>query len=122
MTVAGVLVLAACGAERTFEPAEFVEAANEQGAGMELGEPLASAEGGNEVFAVELASSATQVHGGGSLLVADGVEEGEAEFARCESAASLICYRAANVVVRLEEVGPEQGAQLEEALKALESE
>jgi hypothetical protein len=117
-----VLALGACGGERTFGPQEFVEAANEQGAGMELGEPLSSAGSESEIYAIELASSATQVHGGGSLLVADDVEQGEAEFARCERAASLICYRAANVVVRLEEATPEQGAQLEEAITALGSE
>lgn len=116
------LLLAGCGGERTFEPEEFVEAANEQGAGMELGEPLSSSGSGYEVIAVELASSATQVHGGGSLVVADDVEEGEAQFARCERAASLTCYRAANVVLRLEEVAPEQAEQLEGAFTALESE
>ena len=115
------IVLAACGEDRTFEAQEFVEEANAQGAGMELGEPLTSADAGSEVFAVELASSATQVHGGGSLIVVDDVEAAQAEFTRCESAASLTCYRAANVVVRLEEVSPEQRSQLDEAFNALGS-
>jgi hypothetical protein len=117
----GTVLLVACGGDRNFEASEFVEEANEHGAGMELGEPLSAGETGNEVYAVELASSATQVHGGGSLVVADDVEAGQAEFARCESAASLVCYRAANVVLRLEEVDPEQQSQLDEAFSALGS-
>ena len=116
-----VPLLAGCGEERTFDAEEFVEEANARGAGMELGEPLSSADPGSEVHAVELASSATQVHGGGSLIVVDDVESGQAEFTRCESAASLTCYRAANVVLRLEEVSPEQRAQLDEAFSALGS-
>jgi hypothetical protein len=120
--LAVLAILAACGGERTFEAAEFVEEANAHGAGMELGEPLSSTGAAGEVFAVELASSATQVHGGGSLIVVDDAEEAQAEFARCESAASLVCYRAANVVLRLEEVSPEQRAQLDEAFTELGSE
>lgn len=121
LVAACALALAACGEERTYEAEEFVDEANAQGAGMELGEPLSSTDAGTEVFAIELASSATQVHGGGSLIVGEDVEEGQAEFARCESAASLICYRAANVVLRLEEIAPEQRSQLDEAFSALGS-
>jgi hypothetical protein len=119
--VAGVLTLVACGGERTFEAEEFVDEANEHGAGMELGEPLSAVHTETEVFSVELASSATQVHGGGSLVVADDLEDGQAEYERCEGAASLTCYRAANVVLRLEDVSPEQRAQIDGAFAALES-
>lgn len=113
--------LAACGGDRTFEAQEFIDEANAQGAGLELGEELSSSGTDTEVFSVALASSATQVSGGGSLAVAEDAEGGEAEFARCESAATLVCYRAANVVLRLEEVSPEQRAQLDEAFTKLES-
>ncbi len=113
--------VAACGGERTFEAEEFVEEANQLGAGLELGERLSSTEGGGEVVAVELASSATQVHGGGSLVIVDDVEAAQAEFTRCESAAILTCYRAANVVLRLEEIAPEQRSQLDEAFTDLGS-
>jgi hypothetical protein len=116
------LALGSCGGERTFEADEFVEDVNEHGAGVELGEPLSSAETGHEIFAVELAASATQVHGGGSLVVTGDSEEAQAEHARCESAASLTCYRAANVVLRLEEVSPDQRAKLDQAFTELESE
>jgi hypothetical protein len=116
------LALISCGGERTFEADEFVEAVNEHGAGVELGEPLTSVETENEIFAVELAASATQVHGGGSLVVTEDSEEAQAEHARCESAASLTCYRASNVVLRLEEISPEQRSRLDQAFMALESE
>ena len=115
------LFVGACGGERTFEADEFVSELNQHGGGLELGEPLSSSDPAQEIRAVELASSATQVHGGGSMVVTEEIAAGEAEYQRCESAASLICYRAANVVLRLEEVSPEQQAQLERAFRDLES-
>ena len=123
-TAASCLVIAAaaagCGGERTFDAQEFVDEANSHGAGLELGEPLSATGSDIEVYGVELASSATQVHGGGSLAVAEDPEGGEAEYARCEGAVDLICYRAANVVLRLEEITPEQQAQLDETFRELE--
>jgi hypothetical protein len=120
VAVLGALLAPACGGERSFEAEEFVSALNEHGAGLELGEPLSSQGPAHEIHAVGLASSATQVHGGGSLAVTENVADAEAEYERCESAASLICYRAANVVLRLEEVSPEQQAQLESAFRELD--
>lgn len=122
LATAGTLLALGCGGERSFEAEELVSALNEHGAGLELGEPLGSQGPAREIHAVGLASSATQVRGGGSLAVTGDVAEAEAEYERCESAASLICYRAANAVLRLEEVSPEQQARLAEAFNALDSE
>jgi hypothetical protein len=102
------LLVAACGGERTFEPDEFVGAANEKGAGLVLGEQLTSIEEGVDVYALSFADAATaqatgdeeHEHGtGGSMIVTDDAESATAEFERCETAVSLTCYRAANVVL-----------------------
>ena len=116
------LLAAGCGGERTFDAEEFVSELNEHGAGIELAEPLSSQDPAQEIHAVALASSATQVHGGGSLSVSEDIAAAEAEHGRCESAATLICYRASNVVLRLEEVSPAQQEQIESAFRALEDE
>ena len=61
-------------------------------------------------------------HGGGSLRVTDSTQAAEEEHARCEGAASLLCFRAANVVVILEDdVHPAGLARLTDALRAMES-
>jgi hypothetical protein len=102
------LLVAACGGERTFEPGEFVDAANEEGAGLVLGEQLTSIEEGVDVYALSFTGEATapatgeDEHGhgtGGSMIVTDDAETAMAEFERCESAVSLTCYRASNVVL-----------------------
>jgi hypothetical protein len=121
--VGAASALAGCGEERTFEAPDFVEAANGAGAGIELGEPLSTNDPGRQVYAVELASSATQTHGGGSLTVTETIETGEAEYRRCEGAATLACYRASNVVliVEADELAPEQLSRLEDAFRKLGS-
>ena len=102
------LLVAACGGERTFAPDEFVDAANEEGAGLVLGEQLTSIEEGVDVYALSFADEATaqatgdEEHGhgtGGSMIVTDDGESAITEFERCETAVSLTCYRAANVVL-----------------------
>jgi hypothetical protein len=102
------LLVAACGGERTFEPDEFVEAANEEGAGLVLDEQLTSIEEGVDVYALSFEDEAAapaagdDEHGhgaGGSMIVTDDAESATAEFERCETAVSLTCYRAANVVL-----------------------
>ena len=111
----------ACGGERTFDVHEFVEEANAAGAGIELGEPLTSSGPDRQIHDVELAASATQTHGGGSLTVTPSVEAGEAEYRRCEDAATLACFRASNVVLIVdgEELDPEQLTRLEDAFREL---
>ena len=100
-----------CG-ETTFDAAGFVEEANENGASLELGEPLLTEREEVEVHAVEIrpasatgelgAGHAGEEHVGGSLIVSEDGEAAEAEFARCDGAVTIVCYRAANVVLAVE--------------------
>ena len=125
------LLVAACGGERTFEPDEFVDAANEEDAGLVLGEQLTSIEEGVDVYALsfdEPAESETgeddHGHGtGGSMIVADDAESATAEFERCEATVSLTCYRAANVVLYFNAAPTDEHiVPVEAAIRALGSE
>lgn len=121
------LAAAGCG-EQTFTASELVDAANEQGARLALGEQLTTSRDGAEVYAVSSAASPEspnpQLVGGGgkgTLLVAADAGSGSEEFDRCEAAADLTCFRAANVVLRFESLdGPDQ-ARISGAISALAS-
>jgi hypothetical protein len=133
-----VLGLAACGSdERTFTAQEFVDEVAARGVTLELGRPLSTNDPGTELYEVEVvhagegdgpeaghgAAEAGHEHSGGSLRVTDGADEAEEELQRCEAAVSLLCFRAANVVLVFEqEADPESLAELTVALSGLESE
>jgi hypothetical protein len=118
-----------CGDEETFDAAEFVAAANEHGAGLELGDELTTTEAGKSVHAIALEEPGQDEsepaadphrHGAGSLIVTDDDAAALAEYERCEQTGLLVCFRAANVAVALErEVDPEQLAHLRRAIEAL---
>jgi hypothetical protein len=115
--LASALVLAGCGGgdETEFDAEGFVDALNAGGAGLELGDELANTQEGVEVRAVKVTRA-----GGGSIVVAADEEAGRAEHARCEAAVTLLCYRAANVVLLLEdELAPPERMRLEAAFTAL---
>lgn len=144
LLAAAGLLAGGCGeGEETFTAAEFVDRANASGAGLELREELVSTQGDVEIWSVSFTGGAAPPgqpgaadnaspgtgatgtdlgHGAGSLAVAADAEAGSAEFERCEAAASLVCFRAANVVVRLEGATPDEIARLESAVRAMESE
>jgi hypothetical protein len=120
------LLAAGCG-EREFEPGEFVDAANEEGAGLVLGESLTSITEDVEVFALtfeegdEPAGGGGHEHGGGgSLLVAGDADSAAEEYERCEDTVSLTCYRAANVVLYFNAApSDEHVANVDAAIRAL---
>jgi hypothetical protein len=132
-----VLVLAAaaggCGGdERTFTAPEFIADANRNGAALELGAPLTVTAGDDEVYGVAVAGRGEEEHGaaageahehgGGSLRITDDADAAQDEHARCESTASLICYRAANVVLILEPGVPARDlARVEAAIRGMEA-
>lgn len=129
-----LVIFGGCG-ERSFEAEEFVDEANANGAELSLGEPLISTEEGIDVYALTLAESAEpghsedpghaseeHVHGGGSLTVTDGSDLAAEEYESCEGAATLICYRAANVVLAFEELPPDERATMNAAIRAMASE
>jgi hypothetical protein len=121
-----VLTASACG-ETTFDAPGFVEEANSNGAELRLGDELLATAEDREVFAVELVESEEpgaeggHAHGGGSLTVTADADAALAEFERCESAVSLLCYRAANVVIAFEDViPPEELEPFEAAIAKLD--
>lgn len=128
--LAAAAIAAGCGAHE-FDAQEFIDQANANGAGLELGEPLLSTRDGVEIYAVELLpTSATgevgptgeQAHGGGSLIVAEDAEAGQSEYARCEGAVTIVCYRAANVVLAVQgDPGSAELVGVDGAIRALAS-
>ena len=125
------VLTAGCGGERNFEPGEFVDEANAEGAGLVLGEQLTSTEEGVDVYALSFDERARPAPGedgpghggGGSMIVTDDTESATAEFERCEMAVTLTCYRAANVVLYFEAAPTDEHvASVEAAIRALGSE
>ena len=92
--------------ESLFTAEQFVNAVNQRGASLALGPELRSTREDAEVYALALTSSAesgeVEEHGGGSLTVMPSADEGFAEWKRCDRAASLLCFRADNIVLILE--------------------
>jgi hypothetical protein len=110
MLVAALLAaasLGACGSDqREFSADDFVHDANRHGAELKLGEPLTADDPGAKLYAVGFSGTArpgTAPEGsGGSLRVTDSTSDAESEFGRCQEA-GLICFRAANVVLAVQE-------------------
>jgi hypothetical protein len=112
-TAAGLAILASCDGDQTFTASEFVDSVNDEGVTMRLGDQLQTSGGAEELRTVTLpplpgAPAPDPGHEGaggasGSLYVYD--EEGGAEeqLDGCRASAGLICFRAANVVVVLDE-------------------
>jgi hypothetical protein len=122
-------LLGACGGEKTFSEEEFIEAVNSEGAALELGEVITTNQDGVDVRAVSFSEDATSptgaeggVHGGGTMLVLPDAGAATEELDRCETAPSLTCFRAANVVLRFEEIFPEEQARVTAAFEAIASE
>lgn len=115
-----------CGSGPTFTAEELIAAVNEHGAELALGEPLASDAAGVEVHTLRLTGAAgapADVHAGGSLLIADDDDSALAEYHRCEQAASLICFRAANAVLIFDDTVPRADLErVERAIRAMGSE
>jgi hypothetical protein len=126
--------LTGCGDETTFTAEELVAEVNARGAGVRLGEPLTTTQEDLELYALRLAgtgaapglppgdagSAPVDVHGGGTLTIAQDDDAALAEYERCESAVTLICFRAANTVLALEGAVPNQDlARIEAAVSAM---
>lgn len=112
-----------CGSSE-FTAEELVAELNRHGAGIELGEPLAGGSADAQVHAVELAEPAAEdgdhAHAGGSLAITDGEDAALAEYRRCEEAASLLCFRAANAVLIFEDsLPPEALVRIGTAIRAI---
>jgi hypothetical protein len=130
------VTLAACGSGATFTAPELVDEVNQHGAGLRLGEPLETTQEEIELYAVRLegasaapavpptgeSSAPADVHAGASLTIATDDEAALAEYARCETAVSLLCFRAANALLILEDTTPAADiARVEDAIRAIAS-
>jgi hypothetical protein len=60
-------------------------------------------------------------HGSGVVLILDGTDAARQEYARCESAISFICFRAANAVLRFSSITPAEQRRITAAVAALET-
>jgi hypothetical protein len=121
------LAVAGCG-EKHFSASGFIDAANEQGAELDLGERLATNPAGEEVYPITTAASGgepnPQLEGSGSkgtMIVADDAGSAGDEFDRCDQSADLTCFRAANVVLRFEGMDAADRARISGAVSALAS-
>lgn len=128
------LTLVACGSsdEPTFTPESFVDAMNEHGAALSLGPVLTTNPDGIDIHIVtfseldagtEPASDAppTDVHGSATLIVLNDDETAEGEYARCQVAPILTCFRGANAVLRVEGLQAVDGNRITAALNEIEA-
>lgn len=132
LAVAVALLVAGCGGseERTLSAREFISEMNRNGAALELGPVLTQNPKGVDVTKVTIERTAPTPTGEGTapppsgdatLLVLADAEEATAEYERCQGAPSLSCYRAANVVLRVEDLQPTDRALLTAAISELAS-
>jgi hypothetical protein len=128
--VAGALLLAGCGGadERQLSAREFIGEMNDNGAALKLGPVVTQNEDGVDVNEVTILRTAPTPTGEGSkprpsgsatLLVLPDAEAAMDEYDRCQGAPSLSCYRAANVVLRIEDLQPTDRALLTSAISNL---
>lgn len=108
----------------------FVAAANEAGAGLELGPRLASSGEETEIHTVgftdavgagSIAPGSDLAHGAASLIVSPSAEAAGEQYARCDTAITIRCYRSQNVVLLVDSPTPAEIARLDAAIRALES-
>jgi len=123
-----LLLAGGCGGERTFTADDFVAEVNAEGAEIELGDVITTNQEGVEVRAIQLGSTGLSPTGAaaepgatGAMLVLGDAGAAEDELDRCESAPAFTCFRAANVVLRFEDIFPEEQQRLSEAFQAIAS-
>jgi len=126
------LAFAGCGSEQTFTAAEFTRQVNEQGVDIRIGRQLPSSGNADQLFAVSLprlpgqppAPPDAEGNGGasGTLYVYGDAGGAGDELDACRAAGGLLCFRASNVVVVLdEETGGLQARRLSLAMMRLGS-
>lgn len=116
--------------ERLYSAAGFVAAANESGAGIELGSRLASGSADNAIHAVgftdavsseEVVPEGDLAHGAASLIVTPDTAAASEQYRRCDTALTIRCYLAANVVLLVDSPTPQETARLAGAMRDLGS-
>ena len=105
--------LAACGGEPTLTASEFIDRINAEGVSIVLGQQISSGGNADELYAVELPpvpgqpepprGSEAEPGASGSLYVFDDAGGAEDQLEACQASAGLLCFRASNIVVVLDE-------------------
>lgn len=116
--------IAGCSGGQTYDAEGVVSDLNSVGAGLVLGESLPSTEEDIEVRVVGFDGPPSAGPGGeetaGAVVILGDDDKARAEFARCESAISFICFRAANTVLRFSGLDRAQLRKLAASLAAIE--
>jgi hypothetical protein len=134
LAAVAAVAIAGCGtSEKTFTASEFIDQVDEQGVALELGRQLPAGGGADEIYAITLPRLPGEPRppsgeeGGGrgpnGTLYVYGDEGGAGdELDACRASAGLLCFRAANIVVVLDEdTGGIQAQRLGLAIRRLAS-
>jgi len=117
----GVLALAGCSDERSFDAETVVAELNDAGAGLVLGESLPSTEESIEVRVVDFAAGGSSGGDAGAVVILADADAAQAEFVRCKQAEAFVCFRAANTVLRFTGLDPAGQQRMTGAVLAIES-
>ena len=116
------LPLAGCGdGSQTLTASDFVDRINAEGVSIELGERLTTSGEADELYAVELPplpgepgpapGSEAEPGAHGSLYVFEDGGGAEDQLEACQGSGGLLCFRAENIVVILDEESSRLTAQ-----------
>jgi hypothetical protein len=113
MLIPLLLLIGGCRSQQTLAASEFIDRINAEGVSIELGRKLATSGGAKELYAVTLAplpgepkpprGSEATPGASGSLYVFDAAGGAEDQIKACQASAGLLCFRASNIVVVLDE-------------------
>jgi hypothetical protein len=130
MLLCSLGLLAGCGTSHNLTASEFIDRINAEGVTIVLGQRLASSGDAKELYAVKLPplrgepkpppGSDGERGAAGSLYVFGDVGGAEDQLKACQAATGLLCYRAQNIVVVLdEESSPIEARRLGVAISRL---
>jgi hypothetical protein len=112
---------AGCNGSQTLTASGFIDRINAEGVAIELGRQLSTSGGAEELYAVRIpplpgeprpaSGSEAEPGAGGSLYVFGDGGGAEDQLTACQASAGLICFRASNIVVVLDEESSPLAAQ-----------
>jgi hypothetical protein len=126
--ILSAIVIAGCGSqERVFTPVDFLDTINATGADLSLGPVLTTTSEGVDVYVLKYSADATTDpklssgdEGAATMIALDNSDQARSEFTRCQAAPLLTCFRAANVVLRFEDMSAAEMTRIVGALQAIE--
>jgi hypothetical protein len=128
--VTSLALASGCGGdqERYFTAQDFVDQMNQNGASLRLGRVLSEGGESGDVNAVKIQGTAPSATGEGAkpkpsgaatVLVLGDAEAASDEYEQCSDSPGLTCFRAANVLLRVEHIQPTDQAELTTAIEAM---